>query len=199
MKPAERKARTRNELIVETWKGLDRPTVGEKELMEIQRALRERFGEGAIQSPAAIARILADHGAKLRHPDILECDARWRETDIKREETDELGIFFPLGQRLTLKGASRAIKRMERLRKKLEHKSHAADLRRLRNVALTQKRRAQLLARDPGLTQTERTEQEEIAEWMRVWLERPDVFGDWLELRRRSPDFRNKFITEKEA
>ncbi len=199
MKPAERKARTKRELIIEVWKQLDCPRVGDKELVEIQHALREEFGEGAVDSPAAIARALADNSAELRHPEVLECDARWRETEIHKAEADELASIFPPSQRLTLKHAARAVKKMERLRKKLERKSDAARLRRLRNFVLRQKQRAQLLARDPVLDQAERAKQEEIAEWLRVWLERPDIFDDWLELRRRSPDFRNRFSTEKEA
>jgi len=193
----ERKARTKNELIVEVWKDLDCPRVGQRELVEIQRALRDKFGAGAIQSPAAIARVLADTGAELRHPEILECDARWREKEIYKEETDAFANLFPPAETLTLKSASRTIKRMEQLRERMERKSDIAALRRLRSAALTQKQRAQLLARDSLLTQAERDEQEEITEWLRVWLERPDIFADWLELRRRSPDFRNRFASKK--
>jgi len=32
-----------------------------------------------------------------------------------------------------------------------------------------------------------------------VWLQTPNLFDDWLDLRRRSPDFRNKFSMEKSS
>ena len=47
------------------------------ELNLIHDALAERFGSDA--SPASIARVLADHGARLGHPEILQADMRWRE------------------------------------------------------------------------------------------------------------------------
>ena len=72
------KARTKAELIIEVWEHLDCESVGAKELEAIQRAVRDRFGAGAVASPASIARTLADEGAVLRHPEVIECDASWR-------------------------------------------------------------------------------------------------------------------------
>jgi hypothetical protein len=33
----------------------------------------------------------------------------------------------------------------------------------------------------------------EVADWLRVWLQNPAIFNDWLGLRLNSPDFREKF------
>jgi hypothetical protein len=52
---------------------------------------------------------------------------------------------------------------------------------------------AELLVKDRTLNQTQRAEQAEIAEWLKVWIQTPSLFADWLELRRRSPDFQKKF------
>jgi hypothetical protein len=38
-----------------------------------------------------------------------------------------------------------------------------------------------------------REEKKEIAEWFRIWLETPDAFFDWLEVRKASPEFSEKF------
>jgi hypothetical protein len=35
-----------------------------------------------------------------------------------------------------------------------------------------------------------RAEKQEIATWFRIWLETPDLFFDWLELRKASEEFR---------
>jgi hypothetical protein len=40
-----------------------------------------------------------------------------------------------------------------------------------------------------------RAEKEEIAHWFAIWLETPDAFFDWLEVRKQSVDFLNKFPT----
>src|SRR6267142_7178919 len=70
---------TRHDLIIEVWEDLDCDSVGARELEQIQEALRERFGEGAQDSPASIARTVADEGAVLRHPEVFDYDAKWRE------------------------------------------------------------------------------------------------------------------------
>ena len=55
-------ARTKHDLIIEVWEYLDCESVGARELEQIQQALGERFGAGALQSPASIARTVADEG-----------------------------------------------------------------------------------------------------------------------------------------
>jgi hypothetical protein len=52
---------------------------------------------------------------------------------------------------------------------------------------------AESLAKDQTLNQTQRDEQAEIVAWLKVWIQTPGLFADWLELRRRSPDFQKKF------
>jgi hypothetical protein len=38
-----------------------------------------------------------------------------------------------------------------------------------------------------------RAEKQEILEWFRIWLETPETFFDWLDVRKRSPDFQSRF------
>ena len=33
----------------------------------------------------------------------------------------------------------------------------------------------------------------EITEWLSLWLQTPNLFNDWVELRQRSPEFRKTF------
>jgi hypothetical protein len=70
-------------VIIAVWEELDCDSVGEAELHSIQQTLRTRLGEGAVDSPAAIARVLAEEGATLRHPEVLTFDSRWREAEIE--------------------------------------------------------------------------------------------------------------------
>src|SRR5437763_1278839 len=73
--------RAKRGLVIEVWEHLDCETVGARELEAVAEAVRERFGEGAVESPAAIARLLADEGAELRHSEVLAADAHWRAAD----------------------------------------------------------------------------------------------------------------------
>ena len=38
-----------------------------------------------------------------------------------------------------------------------------------------------------------REEKREIATWFRIWLETPDAFFDWLDVRKQSPEFKARF------
>jgi hypothetical protein len=33
----------------------------------------------------------------------------------------------------------------------------------------------------------------EIVEWLAIWLQNPDIFEDWSDLRQNSPEFRKRF------
>ena len=132
-------ARTKRDLITEVWNRFGRRAVGEVELSEIQRSLRAQFGEGAGLSPAAIARVLADEGADLRHPEVIEFDARWREAKIEAEagKFDDLEDFMA-GRLLPLEKAEELFKRLETLRKTCETSGDQTTLRQARNVVINE-------------------------------------------------------------
>lgn len=185
---------TRRDLIIAAWDRLGRATIGEPELREIQRSIRSEFGPGANQSPAAIARMLADEGAELRHPEVIEFDARWREAEIENERGKFKGLEdFLAGKPLRLKKAAALIKKLEKLRKSSERSGDQITSKQARNLAVNGRQIAESLAKDRTLNQVQRAEQAEIAEWLKVWIQTPSLFADWLELRRRSPDFKEKF------
>ena len=190
---------SRREVIVSEWRRLGAASIGTDELLRIQQAIGEAFGEHAIESPAAIARELAHEGAELRHPEMIECDARWREAQIESEvrKLDGLQAFFEV-EPLSLKKAEALIKKLEKLRKQSERTGDRTSLLGLRDLAVKARLAAHSLVQNRALDQIGRAEQSEIAEWLAVWIQTPKLFGEWLELRRRAPEFRNKFATEKD-
>ncbi len=50
-----------------------------------------------------------------------------------------------------------------------------------------------MIARNQKVQAQKRAEKEEMASWFRIWLETPDAFFDWLDVRKQSPEFQNKF------
>src|SRR5713226_3997679 len=111
------KARTKRELIITAWDDLGRIRVGASELRKIQSSIHDQFGAGAVESPAAIARVLADEGAELRHPEVIEFDARWREAKIEKDSGQLKGLDELLaGKPLRLRKAESLIKKLEKLR-----------------------------------------------------------------------------------
>ena len=62
-------------------------------------------------------------------------------------------------------------------------------------VALVKKGklRARSIAANSRVQAQKRKEKTEIASWFQVWLETPDLFSDWLELRKSSEEFQRLF------
>jgi len=187
---------SRRDVMVSEWRRLGTVSIGIDELLGIQQAISEAFGEHAVESPATIARELAREGAELRHPEIIECDARWRETQIDNQlKTFSNVSALQTTERLRLKQAESLIKELERLRVRFEGACDDRQLAALKTLAIDARRNAISRAKDTFLPIALRHEQAEIAEWLMVWLETSNLFQPWLELRKSSPAFKEKFST----
>jgi hypothetical protein len=193
MAQKEWQARTKRELMIEVWEYLDCESVGAKELEAVREAVRERFGEGAVESPARLARVLADEGAELRHAEVLEMDARWRTQDPYEAAFRNVLKFS------TFEEAAQSIRRLDNLRKQFRRKGDKGGLRRVQETVLKGKQRAQMIARNPSVNERKREEKAEMAEWFTVWLNQPEIFEDWLALRLASKDFRARFLEEGQS
>ncbi|HMH43990.1 MAG TPA: hypothetical protein VK557_10945 [Pyrinomonadaceae bacterium] len=188
---------SRRDLIVSEWRRLGAASLGADELIRIQQAIGEAFGQGAVESPSAIARELAHEGAELRHPEIIECDARWREAYID----GQLKTFGKLSaleavEPLRLKQAESLIRKLEQLRARFERTSDDGQVTELRACAIDARRAAVSRAKDASLPVALRHEQVEIAKWLMVWLETPNLFQQWIELRKGSPAFKERFSND---
>ena len=175
------------------WLELGRPPVDAQFLQSVQGQLAKSSETPAI-SPAEVARLLADEGAELRHPEIIESDVRWREP-LLNSRMDKFAAVEPLssGARLNIVDAGVLISKLEKLRQEFERDDDETGLSELRALAADARQRAEAMGKSRKLNETVRVEQSEIAEWLKVWLQTPALFENWLELRRRSAEFQNKF------
>lgn len=173
--------------MIEVWEKLDCETVGAAEIEAIEEAVRARFGEAALESPMRIARILADEGAALRHSEIMQL---W----IKRfEDQPHEAEFRNLINTGDLDAAERSIRRAENLRKKFVADDDKEGLRQLREEVIDVKSRMQAESRDKKLPTPQRHMYAEIAEWLTLWLQSPEIFDGWLLLRKRSAEYKRRF------
>ena len=164
--------RTKELLIIDAWKPLDKEVVGAAELESIRETIANRFGTDV--SPASIARALADHGARLGHPEILQADVRWREGNL---------LLTPEDLTLeTLESATALMDRIESLRQQLE--SDKPKLEQLYQQVRQLKSELELMPASLG---------QELAQWLAIWLQNPQIFSDWLALRRDTAEFRAQF------
>jgi hypothetical protein len=183
MKTNSWRSRTKHDLIIEVWEALDCESVGARELQQIQEVVSQRFGAGSVDSPASIARSLADEGAVLRHPEVLSLDTEWRQRELsKLIAPDELD-FSGLSQ------AHQSITKLDSLRRKFEQDSEPEQMHHLRSMVVKLKQHELGIARSRIIDRQQRLEAKEIAQWLTVWLQSPDLFEEWLSLRRRSPEF----------
>jgi hypothetical protein len=184
-------ARNKRDLIIEVWEYLDCESVGASELEQIQQALTEKFGAGALTSPASIARTVADEGAVLRHPEVFQCDVKWRQENLKKWEFRE-GLDFS-----DFSSAFESVVKLEEKRLQLQVDNQATGLKELRDIVAAARRDSLLQARSKILDGSAREQRKEISEWLTVWLQSPELFSDWLDLRRRSPEYKKKFPEEQ--
>jgi len=190
MKTHHWQARTRDELIIEVWEALDCESVGARELLAIQDALRETLGVGAVVSPASIARVVVDEGAVLRHPEVLNCDIKWRARSLAASRPLEELDFS------TLEAAATSIKQIDELRMEAETEPNNHSVKQLRDLVIQAGKEARLIARSTIVPERERAAAKEICEWVRIWLQQPALFDDWLSLRQRSPEYQRKFAEQ---
>jgi hypothetical protein len=180
-------SKNKNDLIIEVWEKLDCENVGASEIESIETVVADIFGTAAVDSPMVIARLLADEGAELRHSEIMKL---YLERASDRPHDAALrGLVVTSSLTATL----RSIREMENLRLKLKSDKDNDGLRRLRQEAIDAKEEKLRIAARPGVSERERLESSEIAEWLRIWLQSPEVFENWIKLRRKSEDFIKKF------
>jgi hypothetical protein len=95
------------------------------------------------------------------------------------------GIPLDLAARLHLHDLATAETFLRDVHREYAAASSAARAADCRRTVLRARRRLEALLRRPSLSAKKRAEKEEILSWVRVWLETPDLFPGWLDLRKR--------------
>lgn len=182
------KRKSKRELVLDIY---DREAMGEvtaREIALINQALVEEFGEGGAMDPGEITRILVDEDLPVRFEQIFRMSTR-----AEKYET----IFKHLPKLATLDQAAASIREIDTLYRKFQRRADRTGLRFARQTALSGKQEAEQNASDETQNDRYRAEQAEIAQWFAVWLQTPDLFEQWLQLRQATVDYRNKFSSTK--
>ena len=180
-------ARNKTDLIIEVWEKLDCESVGADEIKAIERVLLDRFGKSAVDPPMVIARLLADEGAVLRHSEIMDLYVK-RRSDRPHEPAFRNIVVLD-----DLAAAEASIRRLENLRRKYAADRSKEGLRLIGEKGREARAEAQQRANDQRNSDSERLMYAEIAEWLTLWMQSPEIFGSWIDLRLSSADFREKF------
>ena len=180
-------SRNKTDLIIEVWEKLDCESVGAEELLAIEQAVIGQFGKSAVDSPMIVARLLADEGAVLRHSEIMALYVE-RYSDRPYEPA-----FRNVLNLTDFDAVLASIKRLENLRRKFSAEGDKEGLRLIRKKGRQGRKEALELAENAKLSDFDRLKNAEIAEWLTLWMQSPEMFETWVELRRASADFKNKF------
>ena len=167
----------RDQFIVDWWTENGNEPAGAAELDQLQQALLESLGAQGRESPASIARTLADNGVRLKHPEILEADVRWR-------EQEQVSLFT--SEDLNFTSIDVAIAFVQKL-------AGLPQGPEIRSFVMQLKVELEVAAKSMKLPLPDRLVAVEVAHWLAVWLQNPAIFPDWLALRRESMEFRERF------
>jgi HSP90 family molecular chaperone len=176
-----KKDRTKKDLILAAAREIHTPSWTPAEIDQLRRRLLARHGEAGKTSSEYITEVLKDAGFKLLLN--LQEDAE----DQYEEEFEDILHFT------TLQDAEVSLMRLDELMRRFQAHEEKAAVERVLNVARLGKRRAEMIARNQKVQAQKRAEKEEMASWFRIWLETPDAFFDWLDVRKQSPEFQSKF------
>ena len=176
-------ASTKTDLIIEVWEKLDCESVGATEIEAIETVVSDVYGKAAVDSPMTIARLLADEGAELRHSEIMEL---YVTRAGNRPHDAALRNILKLDD---LHSALSTIHALENLRRKYAEDSDKEGLRKLRETVVRGKDLASETASRKNVDAAARQLNEEIATWLTIWLQTPDVFENWVSLRQKSKEF----------
>ncbi len=90
----------------------------------------------------------------------------------------------------TLVEAENTLRSLEKLRREYLAAGDKKGVEYCRMIAVRGRRRAELIGRNRKVSPEKRQNKLEIANWFRVWLETPELFESWLELRKGTCEFR---------
>src|SRR5208337_2002427 len=172
---------TKKALILEAARQLGIQKWTTAEIDQLRRKLLADHGEAGKSSNDYISDVLKSTGWKVQISEREEAEERFE------EEFEDILHFK------TLQDAEVSITRLDELFRRFQTHGEKAAVERVLEIGRLGKRRAEMIARNPKVEVKKREEKQEIAEWFRIWLETPDAFFDWLEVRKASPDFRQKF------
>src|SRR5215510_5155446 len=182
--PQFMKRKSKRELILDIYDNEAMSEVTAREIAVINLALIEEYGEGGAMTPAEIARILHDEDLPVRFDQVF----RMMTTTEKYENA-----FARFLENDDLAKAEKSIRGIDELYRKFKQAGDRAGVRFAFEAARTAKQNATELSQLPDLSAAQRREQAEIAEWFAVWLQTPDLFTEWVGLRKASAEFKNLF------
>lgn len=172
-----REVQTKKAQILEAARSLGVAKFTPAELEQVRRRLLAEHGEAGKTSADYIASVLHEAGMRV----VLSTRA---DTGEQYEEQFQDLLHFS-----TLDEAEMCLIRLDELLRKFRAEKEHAAAERVLEVARLGRRRAEMIARNRKVEAHKRAEKEEIARWFAMWLSTPELFFDWLEVRKGTMEY----------
>lgn len=150
----------------------------------INSKLIEHYGLGGKTSAAYIAQILTLAGQQVYFTEDL--------AQLELEENDNENSLHRLNFD-TLETAEKSLLFLDKRFKELQIEENHEGLFYCKDFAKRAKLRATLIAENEKLPKEKRDIKKEVAFWFEIWLSTPEIFKDWIELRKISKVFQEQF------
>jgi hypothetical protein len=175
---------SKKQILLDSFKAQARKGLEVGDLRAAQDELRRQLGPGDRTSLGYIASILREAGYEVRYED------RYSDPVMAEPYATRLkGVleFHDLGS------AERSLLRLDAIFREYSNAADRLGTKMVQSLVKKGKLRARSIAANPRVQAPKRQEKQEITRWFQVWLETPDLFADWLALRKSSGEFRKLF------
>jgi len=172
-------------IILDAARALNRERFTPVEIEQIRRQLIARLGPKGKTSFEYVTAVLEEAGLRVAVAAQPLAEGQFE------EEFQDLLHFS------TLEEAEMCLIRLDELYRKFTTGKDNPSAERVLEVARLGRRRADMISRNHKVEPTKRAQKAEIARWFAIWLETPDAFFDWLDLRKKAPEFQRQFLMEE--
>jgi hypothetical protein len=175
---------SKKQIILEYCRAKALERIGAEEMRALQNELRDRLGSNLRTSPSYIASVLRAAGKNVEYQD------RFTAPSMEEPYASRLRNLLQFHD---FASAEASLRKLDEVYREYRQASDRVGIGLVRSLLQKGKLRAGSLAANPRVSRDKRAEKQEIAAWFRIWLETPELFFDWLELRKASDEFRRLF------
>ena len=109
-------------------------------------------------------------------------------------DSDYQNDFVDLLKFRNLQEAELSLQKIDALYRQFVRKGDRKGISYCHQICVLGRRRAEAVSRNGKVGGEKRVEKAEIARWFTIWNQNPDIFFDWLTLRKECSEFRALFF-----
>jgi len=179
---------SKKQIILEYCRAKALERIGPEQIRALENELRARLGSNLKTSHSYIAQVLREAGKHVEYYD------RFADPPMEEPYASRLRNLLQFHD---FASAEASLRKFDEVYREYQQVSDRTGTGLVRSLLLKGKLRAGSLASNPRVSPDKRAEKAEIATWFRIWLQTPDLFFDWLELRKASEEFQRLFGNQR--